>query len=120
MRGKQQVDDETFDPMEGVVGSTTKDELRNRLSRAAAVIRQQRRRRRADMQDVEDRLAAKGENTTPLMQCVFSATEDEWEETLAFLEEFEVMALLPTSLERLLIGGRQLLGKDAGNTDLLD
>jgi len=101
----------TFDPMEGVTGKTTKEELMDRLRRAGALIRSQDRKRKADLQEIEDRLVAKGENLTPLMQCVFNATEQEWEDALAFLEEFEVKALLPTALERLAVGGRTLLGK---------
>lgn len=101
----------TYDPTEGVTVTTTKDELKERLRKAAATIRGLDRKRAHDLQEIEDRLVAKRENMTPLMQCVFNATEEEWEDALSFLEEFEVKALLPTALERLAIGGRTLLGK---------
>lgn len=98
------------DPLEGVTTKTTKEELMSRLKDAGALLRRLDRSGKADLQAIEDRLRAKG--TKPhddLKQVIVSATEQEWKESVEFLEEFA--DLLPTPLQRLVIGGRVLLGQ---------
>lgn len=82
----------------------------NRLRRAAAELRKSDRQRKATLQQIEDRLRAKSGAVAEidLRQVIVSATEDEWKESIQFLEEFETEDLLPLSLQRLAIGGRTL------------
>jgi hypothetical protein len=95
-----------------VTSKTTKEELVERLRKASAAIRRTDRAKKAKLQEVEDRLRAKGTvNKDELLQVVVSSTEAEWKQTVAFLEEFEHEGLLPTPLQRLAIGGRVLLGQ---------
>ena len=107
----------TFDPMDGVTPKTTKEDLMDRLRRAAAELRKSDRRRKASLQEVEDRIRAKAaDGLAPeiLCQVIVSATESEWKESIEFLEEFEDpkdgTTLLPTPLQRLVVGGHVLLG----------
>lgn len=81
-----------------------------RLRKAAAALRRQDRTTKARLQEIEDRLRAKGAvQTEDLKQVIVSATEAEWNESIEFLEEFE--ELLPVGLKRLVVGGRVLLGQ---------
>lgn len=101
-----------YDPMEGVTTKTTKEELMERLRKAAAALRKTDRSQKAVLQEIEDRLRAKGAiNTADLRQVIVSATDQEWNESIEFLEEFE--DILPVPLKRLVIGGRVLLGQIA-------
>jgi hypothetical protein len=102
----------TKDPLEGVTPKTTKEELMGRLKDAAAAIRKGDRQHKADLQAVEDRIRAKYAGTAHehevLRQVIISATTEEWKESVEFLEEFT--DLLPVPLQRLVMGGRVLLG----------
>lgn len=101
-----------FDPLEGVTPKTTKDELVDRLRKAATALRKGDRQRKATLQEIEDRLRAKaaGGDNADLMQVVGVASAAEWADAIEFLEEFEDDGLLPVALERFLVGGRTLLG----------
>lgn len=103
---------EIYDPMEGVTGKTTKEDLLERLRKASAALRRNDRQQKARLQEIEERLKAKG-MTQPeeLRQVICSATTEEWKQTIAFLEEFENEGLLPIPLQRLAIGGRVLLNQ---------
>jgi hypothetical protein len=105
----------TFDPLEGVTPRTTKEDLMDRLRRAGTELRKSDRRRKAALQEVEERIKAKATNQPEtLRQVIVSATESEWKESIEFLEEFEDpkdgTTLLPTPLQRLVVGGHVLLG----------
>lgn len=99
-----------FDPLEGVDTDTSREVLMERLRRAAAGLRGQDRGNKAKLQEIEDRLRAKGAvKHEQLQQVIVSATNAEWNESIEFLEEFE--DLLPVGLQRLVVGGRVLLGQ---------
>lgn len=99
-----------LDPMEGVTTKTTKEELMERLRNAAAALRRNDRKQKAALQEIEDRIRAKGVRTPEMLkQVIVSATEDEWKESIEFLEEFD--DLLPVPLQRLVVGGHVLLGQ---------
>lgn len=98
-----------YDPMEGVSSKTTKEELMERLRKAGAALRRVDRAHKARLQEVEDRVRAKGAREPEMLkQVIVSATEDEWKESIEFLEEFD--DLLPVPLQRLVVGGHVLLG----------
>lgn len=108
--------DAIYDPLEGVTKTTKKEDLMDRLRKAAAVIRRQDREKKSRLQEIEERIRAKGAvNPDELRQAIVSATEDEWKNAIEFLEEFEGTGngdnLLPVSLQRLVVGGRVLLGQ---------
>lgn len=99
-----------YDPMEGVSTRSTKEDLMERLRKAGAALRRQDRSKKAALQEIEDRIRAKGVRTPEsLKQVIVSATEDEWKESIEFLEEFD--DLLPVPLQRLVVGGHVLLGQ---------
>lgn len=90
-----------------------------RLRDLATQLRRQDRDRKTSLTEIEDRLRAKGaQRSVELHQVIISSTNDEWKETVEFLEEFEAEDLLPIPLQRLLIGGHTLLdhGNAAGNS----
>lgn len=102
------------DPLEGVTSKTTKDELMERLRKAAAALRRDAKQKRKRLDEVEDRLAAKREASIgsygqELRQAIFSMTDEEWTELIEFLEEFEDLS--PVGVRRLIVGGRILLGQ---------
>lgn len=102
----------TYDPMEGVNTKTPKEELMERLRKAAAALRKQDRTKKAKLAEIEQRLREKGaQRQERLVQVIASATPDEWKEAISFLEDFEAEGLLPVSLQRLAVGGRVLLGQ---------
>lgn len=107
--------EDIYDPLEGVTTKTTKEDLMDRLRKAAAVIRRQDRKKKSRLQEVEERIRAKGSVQPELLiKVICSATEEEWQATVEFLEEFEGTAsdnLLPVGLQRLVQGGRVLLGQ---------
>lgn len=97
-----------YDPLEGVKSSTTKEELMNRLRRAATELRKGDRAQKAKLSEIEARLREKGlHRPEELRQVICSATDAEWKDAIEFLEEFD--DLLPVALSRLLIGGRVLM-----------
>lgn len=99
-----------YDPMEGVTSKSTKEDLMERLRRAAAALRRADRSQKARLQEIEERLRAKGEVTQEHLKFVIvGATEPEWQDSIEFLEEFEEM--LPIALQRQVLGGRVLLGQ---------
>lgn len=99
-----------YDPMEGVSTKTTKEELMDRLRRAGVALRKNDRQRKAALQEVEDRIRAKGlPPAADLQQVIVTATEEEWKESIDFLEEFD--DLLPIPLQRLVVGGHALQGQ---------
>lgn len=99
-----------YDPMDGVTSKTTKEELMERLRKAGAAIRRGDRQRKAALQEVEDRIRAKGvQPQVELQQVIVTATEDEWKQAIEFLEEFD--DLLPIPLQRLVVGGHALQGQ---------
>lgn len=103
-----------YDPLDGVTTKSTKDELMERLRKAAAALRRQDRESKSQLQQIEDRIRAKGAvKPETLKQAIVSATEDEWVAAVEFLEEFD--DLLPTALQRLVIGGQVLLGRVQGD-----
>lgn len=97
-----------FDPLEGVTAKTTKEDLMDRLRKAAAALRKDDRTNKASLAAIESRLRAKGTYAqNELKQVICSATEAEWKESVEFLEEFA--DLLPAALQRLVTGGRVLI-----------
>src|SRR5258707_1170151 len=93
-----------YDPMDGVSTKTTKEDMMDRLRKAAAALRRNDRSQKAALQEVEDRIRAKGAPAQEeLRQVIVSATADEWKESIEFLEEFD--DLLPVPLQRLVVGG---------------
>lgn len=101
-----------WDPLEGVSAKTTKDDLMARLRKAATALRKEDRTRKSGLQEIEERLKAKGQVPRDnLRQVIASATISEWNETIQFLEELE--AYLPVGLQRLLMGGKVLLEQDS-------
>lgn len=102
----------THDLLDGITDRSTKPELMERLRDGAALLRRSDRQRKARVQEIEDRIRAKGTvNTAVLQQVIVSASDEEWKEAIEFLEEFD--DLLPISLQRLVLGGRTLLGQIA-------
>lgn len=98
-----------YDPLEGVTAETKKDELMERLRRAAAMLRREDNQNKKRVAEIEDRLRAKydGQSREQLKSAIVSQTEAEWKELVEFLEEFE--DLLPVGGLRIVQGGRILL-----------
>lgn len=97
-----------WDPLDGVTAKTTKEDLMDRLRKAATALRRDDRTRKASLNEIEARLRAKGSyQGADLKQVICSGTEAEWKESIEFLEEFG--DLLPAGLQRLVTGGRVLL-----------
>lgn len=102
-----------FDPLEGVTTKTTKDELMEILRKTAALLRRGENQKKKRLAEIEDRITKKreaaGTTTQELRQAIFSMSDPEWTETIEFLEEFEDLA--PVGVQRLIVGGRVLLGQ---------
>lgn len=101
-----------YDPLDGVNTKTGKDELMERLRKASAWIRRHENGQKKQLAEVEERLRAKGQasgDPERLKQAIISSTEEEWTELIEFLEEFEDLA--PILAQRIIIGGRMLLGQ---------
>lgn len=107
------------DILDGITAKTTKEELMGRLRQAATLLRRDDRDKKKTVAEIEARLRTKGQRTSaPLQQVIVSATDAEWKESVEFLEEFNEVGLLPTPLQRMVIGGRVLMehGNTAGNS----
>jgi len=101
--------------LEGITSKTTKEELTQRLRRAATLLRKGERAKATRLQEIEERLRANVQDAPDyeLRQVIVNGTLDEWREMEQFLSEFhepDKPTLLPTSLQRLLIGARVMLG----------
>lgn len=65
-----------YDPTEGVTTKTTKDDMLDRLRKAKRVINGLDRQNKVRLQEIEDRIRAKGvPNEADLRQVIVSATE---------------------------------------------
>lgn len=100
---------ETFtgDPREGITTKTTKAEMMERLNKLADMFESQQKKDRnklAKMQkDLRKKWAGRATQSS-LLSVVLSGTDEEWKETLEFLEDAQ--ELVPEPLRRLLIGLR--------------
>src|SRR5690349_2766038 len=104
--------DPVFDPTYGITDTTSREELLERLRKAATALRVGDRQKKARLQEIEDRLRAKGAaNGADQLRVIATGSEAEWTEAIEFLEEFD--DLLPPMLSRLVVGGRMLLDQKA-------
>lgn len=104
------------DILDGITAKTTKEELMSRLRSAATMLRKGDRAKQTKLAEIEERLRNMNQSSAiELRQVIVSAPDSDWDETIKFLEEFD--DLLPTPLQRILIGGRVLLEHEnvAGN-----
>lgn len=113
--------EDVVDVLEGISRRSTKDQMMGRLEEASTIIDRLRsklakdeRARIKKTREIETRVREKyaARPQEPLQNVIVSATTTEIKETVEFLGEFGP-ELLPTPLQRLLIGGRVLLGESA-------
>jgi hypothetical protein len=97
------------DALTGISEKSTKEEMLKRLNELADRIRDYERARTGKLGEIEQRVREKYKpgDLPELHNVVFSATQNEMEQAIVFLEEFE--DVLPTALARLREGGRRLL-----------
>lgn len=100
------------DPLEGISDKSTKADMLKRLNEVADRLRGIEKERTGRLGEIEARVRAKykpGE-VPALHNVVFTGTDAEMKEAVVFLEEFE--DVLPTALQRLRQGGRELLDQE--------
>jgi len=96
--------------LEGITPKTTKADLMDRLRKGARKLAGYEDERVGRMQEIEERVRATHKSPDDLRQLIVLATNDEWKETLEFLNEFE--DCLPSPLARFREGVRVLASEE--------
>jgi len=98
------------DLLEGITANSPRSELFARLRDAAGRLLKQQDKQVGELQKIEERVRRKYSNrNVALVQIIATSTEDEWDDALDFLDNFEDM--LPVALYRVYDGARTALDR---------